>query len=213
MNLDWKHWALTHAVWIAAVVVGGIGIHSWIAEHDNRLRAEQKIAVSEQQVKTLHDQIAQNDQAISGLQQQIAENDAHSRQQIAQLQSIVAQVKTAPQAANAIGDLTQGAVTPKAQANGDYTIPAPQVVPLFQELSQGKQDAIGLHACSADLENEKQILAETQKNFTAEQQIVVQKQGEIDALKKPQRFWRRVGSEIKQIGISVGVGFLLGRKF
>lgn len=213
MTFDWRHWALTHVIWIAAVGVGGVGIHSWITEHDNRLLADKAVAVDEQKVKTLNDQIATSTATIAGLQQQIDDNDARARQQIAQLQNLVAKVKTAPQAASAIGDMTQGAVTPKAETNGDLTIPAPQVIPLFEELAAGKQSAISFQSCSEDLATEKQMLAETQKNFIAEQNIVVAKQNEIDSIKKPKKFWRRFGSELKTVGISVGIGWLVGHKF
>jgi hypothetical protein len=36
-TFDWKHFVLSHLIWIVAFVVAVVGVQSWHAEHDARL--------------------------------------------------------------------------------------------------------------------------------------------------------------------------------
>jgi hypothetical protein len=63
MSFDWKHFVLSHLIWIAALAVAIGGFQSWRSEHDQHLLAEQKIAVDEQQVVQLQQNITANNQA------------------------------------------------------------------------------------------------------------------------------------------------------
>jgi hypothetical protein len=185
--LDWKHWALSHAIWIVAAIVGGIAFHSWIAEHDQRLKAEQQQKISETNVKSL--------------QQQIADRDKQTAAQVAPVVKIIHDTVTVPQAiANLPAVVNQPLPTPVIpQPNNAVLIPEPDVIPLFQQVADDR-------VCRA-------LLATANQDLTDQKGITKQKDDEISALKKPKGFWKRVASTAKVIGISAGIGFALGHKF
>lgn len=207
--LDWKHWALTHALYLVAIVIGGIGIHSYIAEHDARVVAEAKVKADESQVATLQQAITANNQAIAQLQEQQNVRDAAAALQLRQLSALVSKVQTPTQVVGALPSVTTLPATPSSNAAGDITFPAVDAVPLFRELSQGKQDSINLTACTADLKDEKSVAAKQADTITAQTQQLGLKDNEIDALKHPKGFWKRFGHDLKVVAFSVAAGALL----
>lgn len=206
-----KTWFLTHWFWLIFIGLGLVFAHSWLTEHDARLQADAQVKVSEANVAVLQKQVVSNDADIASLKQQMAQSDAEARKQVETLTALVASVRTTPQAAKGIAQMTDDKVQPVAQANGDVVIPQPQVIPLFQELAQGKEDAVNLQACKADLVTQQAITAKTQDSLTAEQGIVKEKDTEIVALKKKPGFWHRVCSTLKQVGIGLVVGDAAGK--
>lgn len=176
-----------HLGWLAIIVVAALGsyisIHSWLQEHDARLIADAKVAAEEK--------------SISDLRSQIASIQAAANQQIASLKKQRAAVTTPAQAVSAIPDVSNLPLR-AAPVLGDPTRVTVDVLPLFQELNQCKQDAIALNACQATaVINEKVIEA---------------KDAQIVALKKKPGFWKRVTSHGKDIvGIGVPLGVLVAR--
>src|SRR5580692_6224305 len=107
MNLDWKHWVLSHLIWVALAAGLFVGFRSWRAEHDARLAAEKSIAVSQQQVKSLQDQITQRDAASAKQVQTIVKvvHDVQTPQQVpAALPSVVSVPLPVPTTVAANGD-------------------------------------------------------------------------------------------------------------
>jgi hypothetical protein len=180
MTLDWKHWLLTHLIYIVIIAALVLGFRSWRAEHDARLAAEKSIAVSQQQVKSLQDQITQR--------------DAASAKQVQTIVKVVHDVTTPQQVPTALPSVVNVPlpVPTTVATNGDWTIPAPDVIPLFSQVADDKICRTELTTAQADLVSEKAI--------------TVQLNGQIAVLKKKPSFWHRVGSTMKKVGIGVGIG-------
>lgn len=180
MTLDWKHWLLTHLIYIVIIVAMVVGFRSWRAEHDARLAAEKSIAVSQQVVKSLQDQITQR--------------DAASAKQVQTIVKVIHDVQTPQQAAqNLPAVVTSPLAAPVAvEASGDWLVPRSDVMGIFAQLSDDKLCRVELTNVRADLTDEKAI--NTQLN------------GQIAILKKKPSFWHRVGSTMKKVGIGVGIG-------
>jgi hypothetical protein len=180
MTLDWKHWLLTHLIYIVIIAALVLGFRSWRAEHDARLAAEKSIAVSQQQVKSLQDQITQR--------------DAASAKQVQTIVKVVHDTATPLQAAQ---NLPLVVTTPlpapvTVGANNGWLVPAVDVPNLFQQIADDKICRTELTTANADLVSEKAI--------------TVQLNGQITVLKKKPSFWHRVGSTMKKVGIGVGIG-------
>jgi hypothetical protein len=129
-KLDPVHFVLSHMIWIVALVVGLIGVHSYMAEHDQRLVAAQQVKLSEQQV--------------ADLRSQIEASNAAAAQTIAALKAKAAQVKTPQQAIIAIPDVSSLHVTPSLSDPTKIEVPA---VEFYQEESTCRQQAVALTAC------------------------------------------------------------------
>jgi hypothetical protein len=186
LTLDWKHWLLSHLVWVVGVAIAVVAFYSWRAEHDQRLIAEQAVKAAEVQVKTL--------------QQSIADRDKAAAVQVAPIVKIIHDTVTVPQAiANLPAVVNQPLPVPVVpQPNNAVLIPEPDVLPLFNQVADDK-------VCRIQLDT-------TTKDLTDTKAIVVQKDDEIKALKKPKGFWRRVGGTMKAVGIGIGIGVALGHR-
>ena len=171
-----KHgWGLV--VTLAVLFAG----HSWLVEHDNRIIAEQTVKTAQVQIDSLQKQ------------QQATAQVAQA--QIVTLKKQAAVVKTPAQAIAAIPALTDVPLNTRA-VPGSHTEVMVDVVPLFQELNQCKQDAVALNACSVQLADEQKIDA--------------QKDVQIKALKKKKGFWARVKKDVIDTAVTVGIGLVAG---
>jgi hypothetical protein len=178
------HIHLSYVVVGLVLAVGSyVGVKSFVAEHDARVAAENQIKVNEATVKSL--------------QQQIADRDAQAAKQQQVIVKVVHDVKTAPQAAAALPQVVnQPLPAPvEAQPNGSWLVPQPDVLPVFQQLADDKICRSELSTAQADLTDTKAVVAA--------------KDAEIVALKKKPKFWHRVGSTMKKVGIGVGIGALI----
>jgi len=176
-----KPWLLAHGFWIAFIVVAAIGVHSWIGEHDARLLAEQQIKVSEAHVEDLQKQM------------QLVSQQATKQVQV--VTRIVHDVKTPQQAVAAIPQLTGAPLNTRVLADNPADV-AVDAMALVNALGQCKQDAITLGACQA-----------TSK---IQEQIILEKTTQVEALSKPKSFWKRFGNTLKLVGIGAGVGIGIG---
>lgn len=170
-NWDWRHWVLSHLVWIAAVSVALVLGHSWIAEHDARLRADEQIKASETLIKSLEDHQKATDAAASQKVQTVVKivHDAVTPTQvIAALPQIDPQIATG---------LSAHVATDNSNA---VEVNAPALIQVVGDL---KTSQVQLGACQSDLADEKNI--------------VVQKDSEITALKRKPSFWARIKSHGK----------------
>jgi hypothetical protein len=159
------------------------GVHTFMQAHDAQVIAEQQVKASEAQVKTL--------------QQQIADNDARTQAQIATLQQLIKNVKTPVQVVAALPSVLPAPLPVQPTVNPDQSInlPAADVLPLFQDLAQCKQDSINLASCKADL--------------STTQAIVTEKQTEITALKKKPSFWKRVKHDLKVAAFGAAIAAIM----
>lgn len=166
----------------AALLLAG---HSYMAEHDARLVAEQTIKTAQTQIDGLQKQ------------QQIAEQAGQA--QIAVLQKQAAAVKTPAQAVQAIQ------AAPDLSALPLNVRPAPglpdavtvDALPLYQELNTCKQDAVNLGVCSTKLDLQTQIDKD--------------KDTQITALKKKPGFWKRVKTTAEVVGVGIAIGYAAHR--
>lgn len=179
-TFDWKHFVLSHAVWIVAVAVALVMGHSLLAEHDARLLADAQIKVSESQVKDL--------------QAQIVATNAAAAQKVQIVTKIVHDVQTVPQAVTAIPQLTDVPLNARQAVDNPVQVSV-DALAFVGLLGQAKTNAVNLAACRSDLTNETAIVAA--------------KQTEIVALKKKPAFWKRVEGTAKAVGIGIGVGLLI----
>ena len=179
-TFDLKTFCLSHSVWIAAAVVGFIGFHAWIGEHDARLAADAAIKNSQATIATL--------------KQQIAQTDARAAQKVQVVTRIVHDVSTPAQAITAIPQLTNAPLNARVSPDNPVQVSV-DAVAFIGLLGQAKTDAINLAACQSDL--------------GAQQKISSAKDTEIAALKKKPAFWKRVEGTAKAVGIVVGIGILL----
>ena len=188
-----KTFLLSHLCWLILVGAGWIGFHAWLQEHDQRLLSDQVAKVAQQQISDLQ-------AANAVLQKQIADSDAQAQKTISALQAQSAQVKTNAQAIAAMPDVSSLPATIRPiQNSSDFLLPEADLLPLFQQLATGKEDAVALTACQAARANDVTIEANKDKEIAAQGQ-------EIAAIKKKPSFWHRVGSITKQVLIGVGIG-------
>lgn len=194
-----KQYASTHLFYIVLIGISLVAFRSWMGEHDARLLAEQQAKASDAIVKA-------SEQKISDLKQEINDNDEKAARDIASLQKAIAAVKTPQQVVSELPNIAPSLPAPAVvQPDQSIAFPKDDVLPLFQELAQGKTCAVQLAQCQA--------------NYAAEQKIADQKDAQLDAknkeitaLKKPKGFWKRLGSTLKQVGIGVAIGATLGAR-
>lgn len=186
-NLDWRHWVLSHLVWIVAAAVALVLGHSYLAEHDARILADAQIKTSEQSIADLTKQISVTNAAAAQKVQTVVKI-VHDAQTPAQQIAAVPQLADVPLNARPV---------PPLAPNGPAQV-AVDLAPLVKELGQCRETSVQLEACQSNLQNE-----------TA---IVGQKQTEIVALKKKPAFWKRVTGVAKALGVGVGIGILVGNK-
>jgi hypothetical protein len=175
----WK----VHLVYLIIFAVLALGTRAWITEHDARVRAEDAIKTSEAQVKSLQEQITERDSAAQKAQQVIVR--------------VVHDTVTPQQAVAAMPEVVNVPL-PKAvtlDTTGDMVIPAPDVIPIFDQLADDKLANSKLATCTADLTDTKAI--------------VMQKDGQISDLKKKPSFIKRLGHDLKLVGIGIGIGGLI----
>ena len=169
----------THVFYVVIILVGVIAFRSWLAEHDQRLAAEQVAKVAEANVATLRNQIATSDAAAA--------------QTIASLKKKATTVKTPEQAITAIPDVSTLPLYATASPQAGFV--QVDALALYTELNQCTQDRTALGAC--------------QVARAADEKIIEQKDNEIAAYKRPRSFWHRTASTLKAVGIGVGIGFVL----
>lgn len=189
-----KTFGQTHIVYVIVISLGLVAFHSWLAEHDARLLADQQVKTSEAKVKATEDEIAD-------LKQEITDNDARAAQQIEAVQKLVQSVKTPQQVVTKLPEVAPNLpVSPTVQSDNSISFPKEDVLPLFQDLANGKEAAVKLDQCQTDYAAQKQIDVKKDSQLK-------DKDDEITALKKPKGFWRRFGNTLKTIGIGVAVGY------
>lgn len=182
-NWDWRHWILSHIVWIVAVSAALFFGHIALQNHDATLAANATIKASQDTIAQLKQQIAQTDAAAASKVQTIVKV-VHDAQTPAQV------VQALPQ----IDPNIAAALNARVAPDMSNIVVAPQ--PLLQVVGDLEASKIQLGACQSDL--------------TKEQGIEQAQTVEITALKKKPKFWNRVGSTLKVAGIGVGIGIIIG---
>ena len=174
-------YAKTHLFYIILIVAGVFGSRIWLQEHDARVRAED--VIKEQQA------------VVTTLQQQMAATNAQAAAKVQTVVKIVHDAVTPAQVVLAAPQLTDVPLNTRVAVDNPSQVSV-DAQPLVQVLGQGREDAINLAACRA--------------NLTAETAIADAKQTEIAALKKKPKFFNRVAGVAKAVGVGVGIGLLLG---
>lgn len=210
MPLDIKHFVLSHIIWVVVVIALVVGFKSWEAEHDAHLQAQVTIAKDEQVVKDLQTQITANAVTVAQLQDQITKRDAANAATIAALLKAKQQAVTPPQQ---VAVLTTEAKLPAPIVSipdtPDWRLPGVDVQPLFDQINTGLVAGANLATCTADLADVKTQSSTKDKTITADVAIIAQKDDEIKVLKQPKKFWARVKTTLKDVGIGIGIGYVL----
>ena len=179
-NLDWRHWVLSHLIWVAAVSVALVVGHSYLVEHDARIAADAAIKTSQA--------------TVANLQQQITSTNAAAAQKVQTIVKIVHDAQTPAQQIAAIPQLTDVPLNARP-APGLPDAVTVDLAPLVQELGQCKEDAVQLSACQTDLKNQTTISA--------------QKDDQIKVLKQKPKFWVRVKHTMQLVGTGIGIGIVI----
>lgn len=179
-NLDYRHWILTHLVWIVAVAVGLLAGRIALQEHDARVLADATVKADQANIVTL--------------QQHIAATDAAAAQKVQTVVKIVHDVTTPAQAIPAIPQLTDVPLNSRPSVDNPAQVSV-DAVPLVQLLGQCKEDSVNLTKCQSDLTDQKAIDAK--------------KDDEIKALKKKPSFTHRLKKDLEFAGICIGIGAAL----
>jgi hypothetical protein len=166
MNFDWKHFVLSHLVWIIGVSVAVVAFYQWRGEHDARLKAEAQEKASQQIID-------KNAKDIADLRQQITDNDNRAAQQVADIQKLVATVKTPAQVVKEIPVVAPTLpAAPVAQSDGSITFPKADVLPLFGQLADGASCKVQLVAAQKDLDAEKGIVAKQADDLKEKDKVI-----------------------------------------
>jgi len=168
-----------HIFWI---VLGGVGLfffHSWLAEHDARLRAEVGVKDAQTQIDTL--------------KQQIGTRQAQTEKQVQVVVKEVQAAKTPEQQIAEIPKLATQDLKPEALPDAPSAVKV-ELAPLLSQLEQCKVDAINLGSCQQEVADHLAIEAQQDK--------------QVDLLKHRPGFWARAFSDSKKIllGGAIGVG-------
>jgi len=180
VKTDVKTFVLSHLIWVVAISVALLMGHAWLGEHDARVRAEADIKASQA--------------TVVNLQQQIAANNAQAAKTVQVIVKTVSDVKTPAQAVAAIPTLTDTNLNARVAPDNPSAIEVDAIL-LIEVLGQCKVDRVNLDACS--------------QNLKAETEIVTQKDAQIAILKRKPKFWSRVSSTLKKVGLGIGIGLVL----
>lgn len=160
-----------------------VGFVAWTQEHDARILAEQTVKTSQIQ--------------IDSLQKQKAAVDTVAQSQIAVLKKQAAAVKTPAQAIPEIPKLSDIPLNVRTVPGLPDAVTV-DALPLFKELSECKQDAVALAACSAKLDLDQKIDADKDTQITALKQ------------KSKRGFWARLKKDVIDTAVTVGIGVAAG---
>lgn len=190
---------------IAALLFAFYGFHTWLAEHDARVRADAAVAAAQKQFD-------ETGQQISALKSEDAARQAAADKQLAAIRAESAKATTPQQIAKwmpaqlalpapisiAAPPAEPGQPTPSAIA----TIPEEDLAPLKDLIVQAKTCAVELPAAQQGLTSCQQ-----QQKLAATQLADVEKQRDAYKLElKGGTFWHRVKHDAKVIGIGVAIG-------
>lgn len=179
-TISLKAFLISHLLWAIVGLAVFVGFRSWRAEHDARLASDAAVKVSQVQVESLQAQIAARDKAAVAT--------------VAPVIKVIHDVQTTPQAIAALPAIVTAPLpTPVVPApNNAILIPQPDVLPIFQQLGEAKVCAVQLSTA--------------QKDLTDTKAIVSQRDEQIKTLSAKPKFWHRVESTAKKVGIGIGIG-------
>jgi hypothetical protein len=178
-----KTFGKTHLFYIILLVGGVIAFRSWLSEHDARVAAENTVKI--------------NTVKVADLQAQINAIPAQTAAKVQVVTRIVHDAQTPTQVVAAVPQLTDAPLNTRTIPGNtvDVQVNAAALVTVLGEL---KTSQIDIGACQ-------------QTDGLKDQQIVTL-QNTIKVLQAKPKFWHRVGSVAKAVGIGVGIGVVLGVK-
>ena len=200
---------------VAVLILCLIGLHTWLGEHDARLKAETTIAAQQKAFDQAGDQVKQ-------LQASDKDRDAQTAATIAKLSDAASKQVTPAQIASWIpAQLQAGKALPQPitiqlppataanpAPNAIASIPQADLPALRDEIASCQECGVKLSGAQADVASRDQQLKLAGEQLSAEGK-------ERDAYKlelKGGTFWHRVkgGSQKVVIGIGIGLAFVCG---
>jgi hypothetical protein len=172
--------AMSHLIWIVAIVVAIIVGKVALTEHDQRVAAEAQIKVSQA--------------TVASLQQQIAATTAQTAQKVQVIVKQVAAVKTPAQAISAIPTLTDVPLAPRIAPDDPSSVEV-AALPLVALLGECKTAEVQLAACTSNLTNETAISA--------------QKDSQIADLRRKPKLFSRLKHGAELVGVGAAIALLL----
>lgn len=179
------------------------GFHTWLAEHDARIGAQEQISAAQKSFDLASAELKQREQ-------QDAQRDASTQAAIAKLAAAAAEQKTPQQITQWVPAQIPNlpapikATAPEKGTNAPAVFEVPQVdlSYLKQDIATCQQNAAALAAAQADVAS-----CAAQKKILQAELVDVEKQR--DALQtelKGGTFWRRVKHDLKAFAIGAGIG-------
>jgi hypothetical protein len=199
--------------WSVAIALLAWAGHAWLAQHDERVKAEASVA----SLQTSITQLGADKQDLVDQQKQ---RDAQTADQIAKITAAAAAVKTPqqivkyiPQQLARLGSLPAPVQATIAAATADnpsppaeLTIPQADLEPLKQVLSSCQTNAVALPSAQQDVSS-----CEARAKLSAQQLADAQKQVQALQLElKGGTFWHRVKAGTKKVAIGVAIGAAAG---
>lgn len=178
--LTWlKTYAHTHLFYILLLVGGFITFRVWLAEHDARVAADNRVKVAEV--------------TVASLQKQIDSIPAQTAAKVQVVTKIVHDAVTPSQVVAALPQVTDVPLQASVIPNNSVDV-AVAAVPLMQLVGELKTTQIELGAC--------------QQTVGLKDQQIVAKDTEIVALKKKPKFLTRLKHVAEAVGVGIGIGLL-----
>lgn len=186
-----------------ALLLGVYGFHTWLAEHDARIRAQEQISAAQKNFDQASAELKQREQ-------QDAQRDASTQATIAKLAAAAAEQKTPQQITQWVPAQIPNLPVPiKATAPEQgsaapavFEVPQVDLSYLKQDIATCQQNAAALAGAQADVAS-----CAAQKKILQTQLVDVEKQR--DALQmelKGGTFWRRVKHDLKAFAIGAAIG-------
>jgi hypothetical protein len=169
----------THVGYIVAITLASlglwVGIHSWLAEHDQRLVAQSKIEESEKRV--------------ADLEQHIKDINSITTAKVSALQARIPLVRTPDQVVAAAPEVSFADLPLNLRKIPNNVVDVQVAAqPLYESLNRCQQQAVEYGACQ---EREK-----------TKDTLIKEKDGQIADLKSKPSFWKRVKGTLKTAGVS-----------
>lgn len=189
---------------VIAIAIGAYGFHTWLAEHDARIRAQDQVSAAQKSFDQASEQLKQSQQAQ-------AAKDAATQATIAKLADDAAEQKTPQQITKWIptqlGSLPAPIKTTPAPASNPaapvvYEVPQVDLDFLKNDIATCQQQAVALAGAKADVTS-----CQAQQKILNGQINDLEKQRDaLQAELKGGTFWQRVKHDAKIVGVGAAIG-------
>jgi hypothetical protein len=193
-------------IFVLAIVAVAWAGHSWIAEHDARVKAEASVAASQKSI----------DSAAAEKKELIDEQKARDAQTASQIDKLAASaamqktpqqiVKWLPMQLGPLPAPVKASIAPATPQDpappAVFTVPQADLAAMRDQVASCQKNAVALPSAQQDASS-----CEARAKLSAEQLAAAQDQVKaLDLELKGGTFWHRLKSGAKKVGIGVAIG-------